>query len=159
MICYIGLGSNLGDRLSFIKKAIAELDKIAAVGKRSKIYTTPPWGDTDQPTFLNACIELESALTAEELLSKLKNIEDSLGRTETRKWGPRVIDLDLLFYGAETFESESLTIPHPELHNRAFVLKPLADIAGKFMHPVLKLSVHELLANIDSNEINEFQSD
>ena len=159
MICYIGLGSNLGDRNSFIQKAIDELDKIAEVCNQSKIYETPPWGDTDQPSFLNSCVELKCDLPALDLLSELKKIEDLLGRTKTRKWGPRVIDLDLLFYGSETIQSKHLTVPHPELHKRSFVLKPLADIAGQFLHPVLKLSIKQLLDNIDSSEIHEFNSE
>ena len=159
MICYIGLGSNLGDRKNFLDSAVAELEKISIVSNKSKIYETPPWGDTEQPSFLNSCVEIKSDLPAAELLSQLKNIEDQLGRTHIRKWGPRVIDLDLLFYGSETMTTEKLTVPHPELHKRAFVLKPLADIAGKFIHPVLKLSITQLLANIDSNEIHEFNAE
>jgi 2-amino-4-hydroxy-6-hydroxymethyldihydropteridine diphosphokinase len=121
--------------------------------RESPIYVTPPWGYTDQPDFLNQVIEVDTLLHPIPLLHKLKKIETEMGRETTFRNGPRIIDLDILFYGQEVYEGENLQIPHPRLQDRAFVLVPLNDIAPDFVHPVLNQSVHEMLAKVDSSGV------
>ncbi len=129
----LGLGSNLGDKAATIEQAIERLSRLPETRllRRSRLYRTEPWGDTDQDWFLNACALIETSLSPEDLLDYLLGIELVLGRTreKTRRWGPRGIDIDLLFYGDEVRASENLTLPHPHLFERAFVLIPLAEIA------------------------------
>ena len=130
VLVYISLGSNLGDRENNIKKA---LDKISAhpaikVVRISSNYETDPWGHTDQPKFINAAAALETTISAKDLLNYFKKIEQELGRTETFKWGPRVIDIDILTYGEQTINEPDLIIPHPRMQEREFVQKPLNEI-------------------------------
>lgn len=129
----IGLGSNLGDRAATIAAALGLLDGAGVrVTARSSLYETAPWGDADQGPFLNACALVETALPPHALLARCLEIERTLGRArdKTRRWGPRVIDLDVLFFGDLTLAQDGLAIPHPKLFERAFVLTPLAEIAG-----------------------------
>ena len=148
-IIYLALGTNLGDRLVNLRAAINALPPDINVLAESKIYETPPWGYEDQPTFLNMAVKCETDLDAASLLKRLKQIEVEVGRVESFRWGPRQIDIDILFYDDLILESESLTIPHPRLHERAFVLIPLADIAVDFVHPVLNKTIKELLLNVN----------
>ena len=148
-IIYLALGTNLGDRLVNLRAAINALPPDINVLAESKIYETPPWGYEDQPTFLNMAVKCETDLDAASLLKRLKQIEVEVGRVESVRWGPRQIDIDILFYDDLILESESLTIPHPRLHERAFVLIPLADIAVDFVHPVLNKTIKELLLNVN----------
>ena len=143
---FIGIGSNLGDRESHCGSAINLLiESGISVLKRSAMIETKPWGVTDQPVFLNMVIEIETGLKPHELLTLLKKTEHAVGRTETVRWGPRVIDLDILFYEDAVLKTHDLEIPHPRISEREFVLRPLAEIAPDIVHPVLKKSIRELL--------------
>jgi 2-amino-4-hydroxy-6-hydroxymethyldihydropteridine diphosphokinase len=137
---FVGLGSNLGDREASIRSALDELAHLPSttLTRASSLYDTEPVGDTDQPGFLNAVAELETELDARQLLWNLQLVERRLGRTRTRRWGPRVIDLDLLLFGDEVWESPDLVVPHPELIRRSFVLVPLVELDPLVVHPVTK---------------------
>ena len=150
---YLALGTNLGDRLSNLEKAITAMPPDILPLECSPVYETPPWGYTDQPAFLNQVIEAETDLAPQSLLVTLKDLETSLGRKPTFKYGPRVIDLDILFYNQVVLETAALTIPHPRMAERAFVLVPLADLAPNLRHPSLQKTVRELLAAIDSSGV------
>jgi 2-amino-4-hydroxy-6-hydroxymethyldihydropteridine diphosphokinase len=152
---YIGLGSNLGDRELNLLRAVAEIGKLprSRVTGLSPFYETSPVGVTDQPAFFNAVLSLSTALTPHDLLSGLQRIENEVfKRTREVRWGPRTIDLDLLLYGSEVIEGEELTIPHPRLAERRFVLQPLCMLAPDLKHPVLGSSMIELLAVLPSGE-------
>ena len=138
MKTFIGLGSNLGERESMIRRALDELARLPSTTlvRASSLYDTEPVGDPDQPGFLNAVAELETDLTARQLLWNLRLIERRLGRVHTRHWGPRVIDLDLLLHGNEVLDQPDLTVPHPELIRRSFVLVPLVELDPLVVHPV-----------------------
>ena len=154
---YIALGSNLGDRQSFLAQAIHSLEPEITLMRASHIYQTPPWGFSNQPSFLNQVIEIKTKLDPEALLSKLKLIEKVLGREDTFRYGPRCIDLDILFYGNDIYHSETLDIPHPMIAKRAFVLVPMNELAPEFIHPKLKISVSEMLQNLDHSEIEVYE--
>lgn len=147
---YIGIGSNLGNREENCLKAIRLMEEQGIkVVKRSSLYETEPWGVKDQPMFINMVIEAETELTPQELLKALKSIESSMGRTETKRWGPRLIDLDILFYNDMIINTPELRIPHPYIHERPFVLRPLGEIAPELEHPVLKKKIKELMNIIE----------
>jgi 2-amino-4-hydroxy-6-hydroxymethyldihydropteridine diphosphokinase len=148
-IVYIGIGSNLGDRKANCMRAIELLaGKGLVVRKESSLYETDPWGDKNQPKFLNMAIEIETELKPRDLLGILAGIEKKLGRKKSHKWGPRIIDLDILLYNSLTIDQDDLKIPHPFMHERDFVLKPLYEIAPDVKHPVLNLSTGELLQKL-----------
>ena len=153
---YLGLGTNLGDRAANLQAAVAGLAKNLQVTAVSPIYETPPWGITDQPDFLNMCLTAETDLPPHELLALLKKLEKEIGRVSGERWGPRLIDIDLLFYTHQIIETEKLTIPHPEMPERAFVLRPLADIAANFVHPVIGETIAALAAKVDDEGIRPF---
>jgi len=134
---FIGMGSNLGDRRSFLEKASQEISSHPQVRviRLSSLYETEPVGYLDQGWFLNQVMEIETTLTPEELLSFLQGIENKLGRKRLIRWGPRVIDLDILLYGNLTIESPQLIIPHPRMYERGFVMIPLQEIAPDLIHP------------------------
>jgi 2-amino-4-hydroxy-6-hydroxymethyldihydropteridine diphosphokinase len=148
-IAHIGIGSNLGNREENCLRALVFLEEEGMVlRKRSALYETEPWGVKNQPGFINAAVEVETDKGPQALLDTLKKIEKTMGRTETRRWGPRVIDLDILFYDDLVIDTPDLKIPHPHLHERDFVLRPLSDIAADKIHPILHKDVEELLAEL-----------
>lgn len=152
---FIALGSNLGDRELNLLRGVAEIGKIpgARVTALSGFYETEPVGEAEQPDFLNAVLRLETSLSPRELLASLQRIESEVfRRVRTLRWGPRTIDLDILFYGELTLSEEDLIIPHPRLHERRFVLQPMAEIAPDFVHPLLKKSVADLLKALTGDE-------
>jgi 2-amino-4-hydroxy-6-hydroxymethyldihydropteridine diphosphokinase len=153
-IAYIGLGSNLGDKIAYCKKAIAkilDLDNHKLL-VRSSFYKTDPVGYRSQDWFINGIIKIESDLDPLDLLRALKEIEAKLGRKETYQWGPREIDLDLLLYEDRIIQTDQLQIPHPRLQERQFVLIPLVEIDPDMIHPVLKKSIQELLKEIKEDQ-------
>ncbi len=149
-VVYIALGSNLGDRAANLEAAIAALPPAVAVTRRSPVYETDPAYVTDQPAFLNMVLCGETELGPQDLLQHLKRIERDLGRTRGRRYGPRLIDLDIVFFGSRIVQSPGLVIPHPRLAERAFVLKPLADIAPALTHPGTGESVLDMLGRLDA---------
>lgn len=150
---FLAIGTNLGDRLANLRAALHSLPPDVELVAVSRIYETPPWGFTDQPAFLNMVIHAWTRLSPESLLSKLKQAEVQIGREPGFRWGPRLIDLDILFYDELILDSPPLVIPHKRLHERAFVLVPLADVAAEFVHPVFGKTVRALLADVDTSGI------
>ncbi|RZU41536.1 2-amino-4-hydroxy-6-hydroxymethyldihydropteridine diphosphokinase [Edaphobacter modestus] len=148
----IALGSNLasrfGDREANLREAIRRLAALGEVKAVSRFHDTEPVGYTDQPRFLNGAVVLETSLAPEELMRALLEVEQEMGRERVITKGPRVIDLDLLLYGDEVINTAELTLPHPEMHARRFVLEPLKEVAGEWVHPVLGLSVDEMLRRL-----------
>ncbi len=154
---YLSLGSNLGDRLVNLQHAISALPPKVQPGLKSSVYETLPWGYTDQPTFLNQVIKADTALDPLDLLEYLKQTEVHLGRQETFRFGPRLIDMDILFYDDLVMDTPILTIPHPRITERAFVLVPLAEIAPALCHPALGKTIKELIIGVDLGSIGLFQ--
>ncbi len=139
---YLGLGSNLGDRDANLKKALAALAPEISVTKASKTYETEPMYVTDQPRFLNMVCEATTELSATDVFKKIQAIEKEMGEHAHNQ--PRVIDIDMLFYGNDIVDTPELTVPHPKIAERRFVLEPMADIAPYFVHPVLHVTIREL---------------
>lgn len=147
---YIGIGSNLGDRKGNCLKAVTLLSECGLiVRKQSSFYETEPWGLRDQPEFINMAVEAETGLEPLKLLELLKNTEKQMGRNESVRWGPRVIDLDILFYDDLVIDTPELKMPHPFMNERDFVLRPLAEIAPEKKHPELKKTVRELFFGLN----------
>ena len=148
---YVGIGSNLGEREFLIRKAVEGLRELprTSVIQVSSLYDTDPVGDIEQPAFLNAVVRLETELEARELLWHLLLIEKRMGRIRTQRWGPRSIDLDLLFHGDEVIEESDLRVPHPEAHNRAFVLLPLQELEPDFTHPETGETIRKMIRGLD----------
>ncbi|MHC4432726.1 MAG: 2-amino-4-hydroxy-6-hydroxymethyldihydropteridine diphosphokinase, partial [Planctomycetota bacterium] len=143
---HIGLGSNLGDRKGYIDSALKMLASSGQIelGPASEMIETEPLGKVDQPRYLNGVAELKTTLGARDLYETLAGIETSLGRVRQARWAARTIDLDLLLYGSDIVDSIDLTVPHPEMHLRSFVLRGLCELDGDLIHPLLKESVAEL---------------
>jgi 2-amino-4-hydroxy-6-hydroxymethyldihydropteridine diphosphokinase len=151
---YIALGTNLGDRLANLLSARQALPPDVRVLASSPIYKTPPWGVLDQPDFFNQVIQVETDLSPKKLLAHLKRLEVELGRVPSIRFGPRLIDMDILFFDDLCLDITGLTIPHPRLAERAFVLVPLADLAPELRHPCSGKTVAEMLAQIDASGIS-----
>ncbi len=149
---YLGLGSNLGDRAANLREALRRLAGKVTIRSISSLYETEPWepglskGVSDQPAFLNAACMGETDLSPQDLIRFTQSIERQMGRVPTRRWGPRLIDLDILLYGDWILDTPDLSVPHPRLTQRRFVLVPLAEIAAEVIHPGNHLSVRDLLA-------------
>ncbi len=151
---YLGLGTNLGNRWSNLLRAIEGLRSFVTVDALSPVYETEPWGYAQQPPFLNMVLTGRTHLSPHELLAALKQLERDLGRRPTFRYGPRIIDLDILFYENLCMDTPDLTIPHPRLHERAFVLVPLANLAPDLIHPLLRKPVRALLEKVDRASVS-----
>ena len=150
----ISLGSNLGDRLGTIRQAALLLkgNNISIIAS-SDVFETEPWGVRDQPNFLNACLLIETEVSPRDLLLKIQSIETELGRVAHFHWGPREIDIDIIFMDRLEVNENGLTIPHPEMHKRAFVLVPLNQVAPEWIHPLLDKNVREMEMEISKRGV------
>lgn len=157
---YLGLGSNVGDREEYIEQAIFLLSKTPGIKviKKSTNYETEPEGNTDQPQFLNAAVQIQTTLDPYKLLSIVQETENALGRERDVEWGPRTIDLDILLYDDQIISDDKLQIPHPLLHERLFVLKPLSEIAPNAVHPALERTILDLYEE-RKNDVGEKYDD
>ena len=153
-IAYIGLGSNIGDRVENLNSAITKLSEVPGiqVTKISSRYETKPYGKTDQPDFMNMAIEVDTNLTPLDLLETVLGVEHELSRVRTEVWGPRNIDIDVLLYEELELQLSDLKVPHPEMHLRSFVIDPLNEIAPKKEHPTLKMTVEKIKEQLDKNQ-------
>lgn len=154
-IAYIGIGSNQGDKLTNCKEAINRLGKLreTRVIAASSFYETEPVGEIEQNWFINATVKLETALPVKELLISLQRIEGQMGKQRSVEKGPRIIDLDLLFYNQEIISQPDLIVPHPRMQSRRFVLTTLNEIAAEEVHPRLNLSISQLLARLNDKKV------
>jgi len=141
---YLSLGSNLGDRSANLNSAIEKLGKLGKIEAVSSFYESEPVEFTSQPWFVNCAVELNTEKMPKQLLSALLGIEQQMGRRRTQNKGPRVIDIDILLFGSSVVDTGQLTVPHPAMHERRFVLEPLAEIAPEIRHPVFKRTIREL---------------
>jgi 2-amino-4-hydroxy-6-hydroxymethyldihydropteridine diphosphokinase len=142
---YLHLGSNMGDKQDNIAKAILAIGKrIGKIVTKSSLYETEAWGIKEQESFINQAIQINSDLSPKEMLTKCLAIETEMGRQRKEKWGPRIIDIDILFFGTKKINDKDLVIPHPEIKNRNFVLVPMMEIAGDLIHPVLNKTIEEI---------------
>ncbi len=155
----IGIGSNLGDRLANLKKSVDIIRAKHTLLKFSSVYETAPYGYTEQDNFYNCVIEVDTSFSPDELLKFLLNTENVMGRRRVKKWGPRIIDLDIIFYENLLLNDPKLTVPHPDYRNRIFVLLPLVEILGEFIPPDSTFSVKELLDNSHFAEQAEIVSE
>jgi len=156
-VVFLALGTNMGNRLANLKAAIGNLTPQLSVKNKSSVYETPPWGFSPQAEFLNQVVMAETYLEPQALLSHLKRLEVALGRVPNFQNGPRLIDIDILFFDDLVINTPPLVIPHPRLHERNFVLVPLAEITPDFVHPVLGKPVHKLLDALDRGDIKLFK--
>lgn len=154
---YLGLGSNLGDRLGNLTRAVEALPPRINLVSASPIYETDPWGYLEQPKFLNQVVEVETSMKPHHLLAYLKQIERKMGRGISFRNGPRLIDIDILLYGDLILDEEGLVIPHPRMHERAFVLKPLSDLRPDLSHPVIGKSIRSILQDVDQSGVALFK--
>jgi 2-amino-4-hydroxy-6-hydroxymethyldihydropteridine diphosphokinase len=157
IVCYIGIGSNLGNTLQKCKYAIESLSLINGINptRTSSFYKTEPVGIEKQNYFINAVVEITTTLSARDLLQALRKVEREMGRKRETKGGPRIIDLDILFYGQDVIRETDLVVPHPEIHKRRFVLEPLYEIASYFIHPVFGVSIRGLKDRLTDTKIVE----
>lgn len=157
-VAYISFGSNMGDKVESLRQAVSFLQQHPSieVTKVSSIYDTDPVGYEDQDLFMNLVVEVKTSLGAESLLDACQEIEQQLKRVRLIRWGPRTMDLDIILYGDEIIETERLIVPHPRMHERAFVLVPLAEIAPNVIQPVENTSITELLAQVGEEGVRLF---
>ena len=153
---FLGIGGNLGERRVMLRAAVAEIRGVLDNVRVSSLYETAAWGVTDQPAFLNAVVRGRTSLPPLELLDALQAIENELGRVRGRRWGARLIDIDILLYGAEVIDEPRLTVPHPLMTQRGFVLRPLADLAAGLTLPDGSL-VGELLTTVDQSDLRQIE--
>jgi 2-amino-4-hydroxy-6-hydroxymethyldihydropteridine diphosphokinase len=146
---YIGIGTNIEPRLERMLEALGALEEFGSIEKQSSVYETAPFGFTEQSNFLNAVVILQTPFELPQLHDALQRMEKELGRVERQRWHEREIDYDILFFDNVIMNSEKLTVPHPELQKRSFVLVPLAEIAPDLLHPVLKMGISELLNDLE----------
>jgi 2-amino-4-hydroxy-6-hydroxymethyldihydropteridine diphosphokinase len=156
---YLALGTNLGDRISNLRHALALLPPAVTLSARSPVYETAPWGLSSQPDYLNMVVKGETGLPPLVLLKFLKQLELEMGRLPSARYGPRLIDMDILFYDDLLLNTPELTLPHPRLQERAFVLVPLNDISPDLPHPMLGKTVRELLAELDAAGVDLYAPD
>ena len=150
---YLSLGTNLGERRRNLEQAVVGVQQWMAITAVSCLYETKPWGLTDQPDFLNMCLAAATDVSPHDLLDFCKQLEDQIGREKTVRWGPRLLDLDILVYDDLILDDERLTIPHPHIEERAFVLTPLAEIAPALIHPVSGQTVATLAEQVDAGGV------
>jgi 2-amino-4-hydroxy-6-hydroxymethyldihydropteridine diphosphokinase len=157
---YLLLGSNVGNSPEILRQTLKKIAKeLGIIKAQSSMYETQPWGKTDQANFINMAIELESLLLPEQLFEQLKRFEVEAGRTPTEKWGPRALDIDILYAGDHTIESANLTIPHQGIYDRNFVLIPLMEIAGEYEDPVKKITIDDIYDQCkDTSEVFLFET-
>ena len=150
---YIQLGSNIGERKSYIAKSMQHIeDNIGEIITESSVFETIPWGNKNQDNFLNSVIKIKTPVDAFKVLKKSQEIENNLGRERVEKWGERTIDIDILFYNNEIINTTKLNIPHPFIQKRKFVLIPLSEIAPNYIHPILKKNISTLLSECKDNQ-------
>lgn len=155
----LALGSNLGDRAANLAQACQDISGYCTISRTSSIYETPPWGVTDQPAFLNQVLIASTELEPQELLTVVKSIEVKLGRQPSYRYGPRLIDIDILLYGELVLDTPTLVIPHPRMFERAFVLVPLLEIEPDLVSPLDHRSVKELLSHMDTGGIVKWENE
>ena len=142
---YLHTGSNIGQKERYLEQARRLIERdIGLITAQSRLYETEAWGLTEQPNFVNQAIEVVTSLSPEQVIKRILKLENEMGRERNQKWAPRIIDIDIIFYGNEVIKKENLIIPHPFMHERNFVLIPLLEIAKNVIHPELKLTVQEL---------------
>lgn len=153
---YLGLGSNIGDKALYLRQAVEEIGRLkeTEILALSSIYITKPWGKTDQEDFFNQVICIKTGLSPQDLLKSLQNIEINMGRERTQKWGPRIIDIDILLYGDEVIHTEELVVPHPYMKQRLFVLVPLEEINKNVIFPDDGTHIQEVLSRVEDRERN-----
>lgn len=158
-VAYLSLGSNLGDRLSNLRSALDLIEQVGTINTCSSVYTTEAWGFTEQPDFFNLVVAVSTQLEPVSLLKELLTFEVKLGRVREDKWGARIIDIDILLYENVILNQAGLlTVPHPEMHKRKFVLVPIVEIAPKLIHPVLNVSMSALLEKVqDPLAVNQLK--
>ena len=157
VIAYLGIGSNLGDPVENCRNALREISSLknTQVLRRSSLYRTEPVGDTPQDWFVNGVVEVRTTFPAPQLVKALQWVEQALGRQRNERWGPRTIDIDILLFGQEIIKTESLVVPHPEMHKRRFVLVPVNEIASYVIHPLYGVSMKGLLDRLEDDHTVE----